>query len=131
MPPPPIPPSAGGAMLRRFLCRFCGYIATSAGNRDKHERVHTGEKTIQCGYCEYATADTSNYNRHLRRKHGVEPEGPGALPPGVIGTSDFRGSGVLESAGDAAGIQCPYCPYGTANVADFDRHVRIRHNGGD
>ncbi|OQR69641.1 hypothetical protein BIW11_04326 [Tropilaelaps mercedesae] len=130
MPPPPAPLPAGG-VLRRFLCRFCGYVATSAGNRDKHERVHTGEKTIQCGYCDYATADTSNYNRHLRRKHGVEPEGSGLLPPGVIAGPELRVGGGPDNSGEEAGIQCPYCPYATADVDDFDRHVRIRHNGGD
>lgn len=110
MPPPAVQPPS--STIRRFLCRYCDYVTTSVGNRDKHERVHTGEKTIHCSYCDYATVDTSNYNRHLRRRHG-------------------KNGCPSEQLSDCAKIQCPYCSYAIADIDEFDRHVRVRHNGGD
>lgn len=117
---PDSPPETSGSSRkkkesRKFRCRFCNYLATSASNKDKHERVHTKEKTMQCAYCDYATADTSNYNRHLKRRHSIH-ELDRNVPAPTDESRDF--------------IQCPYCDHTSANMESFEVHVRVKHNGG-
>ena len=117
---PDSPPESSGSFrkkkeVRKFKCRYCNYLASSASNKDKHERVHTKEKTMQCAYCDYATADSSNYNRHLRRKHNVDE-----LDRGLPTVSDESGNS----------IQCPYCEHTSADMESFEVHVRVKHNGG-
>ncbi|XP_018494271.1 RE1-silencing transcription factor B-like [Galendromus occidentalis] len=112
---PPEAPSRRKKENRKFKCRFCNYLATSASNKDKHERVHTKEKTMQCAYCDYATADSSNYNRHLRRKHNIH---------------ELDRNVPMSPDDSQECIRCPYCEQTSGNMESFEVHVRVKHNGG-
>ena len=44
--------------------RFCDKTFTQSGSAKRHEIIHTGEKPYACRYCQYQTANWSNFKKH-------------------------------------------------------------------
>ena len=44
--------------------RFCDKTFTQSGSAKRHEIIHTGEKPYACRYCQYKTANWSNFKKH-------------------------------------------------------------------
>ena len=59
----------GLMQIYKYQCRYCEKIFQTAGSRQTHERLHTGEKPYACKVCDYKCADVSNLKKHERNKH--------------------------------------------------------------
>ena len=83
--------------VKKFLCSFCGYAASSRSALQLHVRKHTGDKPFQCGECSYSTADHNSLRRHKMRHSGVRP------------------------------YRCPYCPYTSIQSTTYKVHLKTKH----
>ena len=50
-------------------CRYCGKQLTFKQQWEEHERLHTGEKPLQCSYCDKRYRDKFGLAWHVKTKH--------------------------------------------------------------
>ncbi|XP_050309716.1 zinc finger protein ZFP2-like isoform X2 [Anthonomus grandis grandis] len=80
-----------------FTCEFCGKSFRFKGVLTTHRRQHTGERPYSCTECQHHFTDWPNYNKHMKRRHGINtsvncrtlqeipPTGkPNRNPPGTV-----------------------------------------------
>lgn len=57
----------------------------SAGVLTTHRRQHTGERPYSCLECQHHFTNWPNYNKHMKRRHGINTSvtvrKPQAIPP--------------------------------------------------
>lgn len=53
-------------MEKKYECKYCMKKFHNKYGRDRHERIHTGEKPFSCPYCKLAFGDNSTYKKHTR-----------------------------------------------------------------
>lgn len=58
--------------VQEFKCKFCDKGFGSLRNKERHERIHTGDKRYVCNLCDYRDTDHSHLKRHMKTKHGSE-----------------------------------------------------------
>lgn len=78
-----IPPSSSGDGIdaeqqkqpkKSFVCRAgCGKNFTQSSNRNRHERIHTGDKSYACKFCDKRFFQSSNKGSHERTHTGEKP----------------------------------------------------------
>ena len=56
-----------------FSCEKCPYLTKWKGHRNRHMRIHTGERPFSCDKCEYTAARSSTLAEHLRIHTGEKP----------------------------------------------------------
>ncbi|XP_073983524.1 uncharacterized protein isoform X1 [Rhodnius prolixus] len=54
-----------------FSCEFCGKSFRFKGILTTHRRQHTGERPYSCNECQHHFTNWPNYNKHMKRRHGI------------------------------------------------------------
>ncbi|XP_018330747.1 gastrula zinc finger protein XlCGF57.1 [Agrilus planipennis] len=80
-----------------YSCEFCGKAFRFKGILTTHRRQHTGERPYSCLECQHHFTNWPNYNKHMKRRHGINtsvtvrkpqnipPTGmPQKNPPGTV-----------------------------------------------
>ncbi|XP_044752040.1 gastrula zinc finger protein XlCGF26.1-like [Coccinella septempunctata] len=68
-----------------FTCEFCGKNFRFKGVLTTHRRQHTGERPYSCHECQHHFTNWPNYNKHMKRRHGINTSvtvrKPQSIPP--------------------------------------------------
>lgn len=68
-----------------FKCEFCGKSFRFKGVLTTHRRQHTGERPYSCLECQHHFTNWPNYNKHMKRRHGINTSvtvrKPQSIPP--------------------------------------------------
>lgn len=68
-----------------FTCEYCGKCFRFKGVLTTHRRQHTGERPYSCLECQHHFTNWPNYNKHMKRKHGINTSvtvrKPQSIPP--------------------------------------------------
>ncbi|XP_017772674.1 PREDICTED: gastrula zinc finger protein XlCGF26.1-like isoform X2 [Nicrophorus vespilloides] len=68
-----------------FTCEFCGKSFRFKGVLTTHRRQHTGERPYSCLECQHHFTNWPNYNKHMKRRHGINTSvtvrKPQTIPP--------------------------------------------------
>ncbi|XP_026466927.1 zinc finger protein 675-like [Ctenocephalides felis] len=68
-----------------FSCEFCGKCFRFKGVLTTHRRQHTGERPYSCLECQHHFTNWPNYNKHMKRRHGINTSvtvrKPQTIPP--------------------------------------------------
>ncbi|XP_020281733.1 zinc finger protein 660-like [Pseudomyrmex gracilis] len=54
-----------------FTCEYCGKAFRFKGVLVTHKRQHTGERPYSCMDCQHHFTNWPNYQKHMRRRHGI------------------------------------------------------------
>ncbi|XP_054001993.1 zinc finger protein 793-like [Hylaeus anthracinus] len=54
-----------------FTCEFCGKCFRFKGILTTHRSQHTGERPYSCLECQHHFTNWPNYNKHMKRRHGI------------------------------------------------------------
>ncbi|XP_066586730.1 zinc finger protein 626-like [Prorops nasuta] len=63
-----------------FTCEFCGKSFRFKGILTTHRRQHTGERPYSCLECQHHFTNWPNYNKHMKRRHGINTSHTKHLP---------------------------------------------------
>lgn len=68
-----------------FTCEYCGKNFRFKGVLTTHRRQHTGERPYSCLECQHHFTNWPNYNKHMKRRHGINTSvtvrKPQTIPP--------------------------------------------------
>ncbi|KAF2904321.1 hypothetical protein ILUMI_01849 [Ignelater luminosus] len=68
-----------------FTCEYCGKSFRFKGVLTTHRRQHTGERPYSCLECQHHFTNWPNYNKHMKRRHGINTSvtvrKPQSIPP--------------------------------------------------
>ncbi|KAF5297663.1 hypothetical protein FQA39_LY11994 [Lamprigera yunnana] len=68
-----------------FTCEYCGKSFRFKGVLTTHRRQHTGERPYSCLECQHHFTNWPNYNKHMKRRHGINTSvtvrRPQSIPP--------------------------------------------------
>lgn len=68
-----------------FKCEYCGKSFRFKGVLTTHRRQHTGERPYSCHECQHHFTNWPNYNKHMKRRHGINTSvtvrKPQTIPP--------------------------------------------------
>ncbi|KAL4710356.1 hypothetical protein ACJJTC_003753 [Scirpophaga incertulas] len=67
-----------------FVCQFCSKAFRYKQILKNHERQHTGAKPYSCKNCGMEFTNWSNYNKHMKRRHGLDTSKKKITPHGVF-----------------------------------------------
>ncbi|XP_045508318.1 zinc finger protein 506-like [Colias croceus] len=66
------------------VCKYCNKAFRFKQILKNHERQHTGDKPYACEQCGMKFTNWSNYNKHMKRRHGMDTSKKKITPEGVF-----------------------------------------------
>ncbi|XP_072937563.1 uncharacterized protein [Epargyreus clarus] len=66
------------------VCQYCNKAFRFKQILKNHERQHTGAKPYSCQNCGMEFTNWSNYNKHMKRRHGTDTSKKKITPDGVF-----------------------------------------------
>ncbi|GLV41602.1 deformed wings [Carabus blaptoides fortunei] len=85
-----------------FKCEFCGKCFRFKGVLTTHRRQHTGERPYSCQECQHHFTNWPNYNKHMKRRHGINTSvttrKPQTIPPTGMPNRNPPGTVISPSA---------------------------------
>ncbi|CAH2056585.1 unnamed protein product, partial [Iphiclides podalirius] len=66
------------------VCEYCNKAFRFKQILKNHERQHTGAKPYSCQNCGMEFTNWSNYNKHMKRRHGTDTSKKKITPDGVF-----------------------------------------------
>ena len=118
--------SSDGNKKKKHQCSFCGKCFSSKADKERHERIHTGEKPFQCQTCKKCFNDKRTLKRHKRIHTGEKP-----YKCKVCNRSFTRFDQLLRHDKIHSGeepFECKFCPKQFIQKANMIKHERI-HTG--
>ncbi|GBP02164.1 Serendipity locus protein H-1 [Eumeta japonica] len=67
-----------------YACQYCNKLFRFKQIMKNHELQHTGAKPYICQICPMEFTNWSNYNKHMKRRHGTDTSKKKITPEGVI-----------------------------------------------
>lgn len=67
-----------------YICTYCNKAFRFKQILKNHERLHTGAKPYSCSQCHMEFTNWSNYNKHMKRRHGMDTSKKKITPEGVF-----------------------------------------------
>lgn len=67
-----------------YVCQYCNKAFRFKQILKNHERQHTGAKPYSCAHCSMEFTNWSNYNKHMKRRHGMDTSKKKITPEGVF-----------------------------------------------
>ncbi|CAB3241537.1 unnamed protein product [Arctia plantaginis] len=67
-----------------YVCSYCNKAFRFKQILKNHERQHTGAKPYSCQNCGMEFTNWSNYNKHMKRRHGTDTSKKKITPEGVF-----------------------------------------------
>ncbi|KAG6444293.1 gastrula zinc finger protein XlCGF57.1 [Manduca sexta] len=86
-----------------YVCQYCNKAFRFKQILKNHERQHTGAKPYACQHCGMEFTNWSNYNKHMKRRHGMDTSKKKITPEGVFPVNPETGQ--IVQVQDPAGTE--------------------------
>lgn len=104
-----------------FTCEYCGKSFRFKGVLTTHRRQHTGERPYSCLECQHHFTNWPNYNKHMKRRHGINTSvtvrKPQSIPPTGMPQRNPPGT-VLAAPQPTTVTMLSSVPHATATITD-------------
>ncbi|XP_015609871.1 protein suppressor of hairy wing isoform X2 [Cephus cinctus] len=112
---------------RPIECDLCSKTFLSTLAMKKHRRVHTGEKPFECKFCQRKFAARETLNRHQRTHTGEKPHVCQYCGKSFIQAAQLRAH-VFHHTGEN-GFYCDICGKAFNRKARLNVHKKFVHEG--
>ena len=112
---------------KSYPCQHCGKVFAESGNRNRHERLHTGEKPFACQHCDKVFATANTRDCHERTHTGRKPFSC-RYCDSSFAVSFTRDSHERSQHTGEKPYKCQHCDKAFTNLSNRNKHERM-HTG--